>query len=109
MENKKKANWFKITFFALLIIYISLYALNVTGYYDSNLRRKVEFTEEQIAEFERDIAEGNPVDIKDYLKDQTKDYTNNVSNFGYRLSVQIDAIFNRGITGLLKILSKLLS
>ena len=48
MEKKKKRNWFKITIIALFIAYISLYILNVSGYYDGNLRNKIQFTEEQI-------------------------------------------------------------
>lgn len=109
MDKKKKVNWFKIIFTTLFVAYISLYFLNVSGYYDGNIRRKVQFTEEQIRAFEEDIANGENVDIKDYLKDQNKDFTNNVSKFGYKLSSNIDAIFNNGIKELLKILSKLLT
>lgn len=109
MEKKKKRNWFKITIIALFIAYISLYILNVSGYYDGNLRNKIQFTEEQIQQFEEDVANGEKVDIKDYLKDQNKDYTNNVSKFGYKLSSNIDYFFNNGIREVLKILTMLVS
>lgn len=109
MDNKKKFNWFKALMSVLLIVYVSLYVLNVSGYYDANMRRKVEFTESQIEAFERDVAAGEKVDIKDYLESQNKDYTNNVSKFGYNLSTNIDSAFNRGLQEFLKILTKLLS
>ena len=91
----------------LFIIYISLYFLNVSGYYDSNIRRKVEFTEEQIREFERDIASGETVDVKDYLENQNKDYTNRASRFGYKLSGEIDKIVNGTIEQVVKIFTAL--
>ena len=74
MDKKKKINWFKITIVFLFIAYISLYALNMTGYYNGSMRKKVEFTESQIREFEKDVALGEKVDINDYLEKQTKDY-----------------------------------
>lgn len=109
MEKKKKVNWFKIIFSTLFVAYISLYFLNVSGYYDGNIRRKVQFTEEQIEAFERDVAAGENVDIKDYLKDQNKDFTNNISKFGYKLSFNIDRMFNSGVKEILRVLSKLLT
>lgn len=109
MDKKKKPNWFKIILIVLFIAYVSLYFLTVTGYYDGNIRRKVEFTESQIEAFEKDIAAGEKVDIKDYLESQNKDYTNNVSTFGYKVSTNIDKLFSEGIEKILDILSKLLS
>ncbi len=93
----------------LIVVYLALYFLNVSGYYDGNIRRKVEFTDSQIEAFERDIAAGEQVDIKDYLKDQTKDYTNNVSRFGYKFSTSVEKFVGTSLDEILKILSKLLS
>lgn len=109
MEKKKKPNWFKIVMVTLFIAYVSLYFLTATGYYDGNIRRKVEFTESQIEEFEKDLAAGEKVDIKDYLESQNKDYTNKVSSFGYKMSTNIDKFISGGIEQILNILSKLLS
>lgn len=109
MEKKKKTNWFKIALLGLFIIYISLYALNVTGYYDGAMRRKVEFTNSQIQQFESDIEKGEIVDLNDYLKEQNKDYTNTVSRFGYAFSKNVDDFLNKGIKDVIKFLGKLLS
>lgn len=109
MEKKKKINWFKVVLVFFFIVYIALYALNETGYYDGNIRRKVEFTESQIKEFEADIASGKVVDIESYLDDQNKNYTNNVSKLGYTVSKNVDDFLNKGIKNVLAILGKLLS
>ncbi len=109
MEQKKKTNWFKIIMIILFVGYISLYVLNLSGYYDGNIRRKVAFTDAQIAAFEQDIKNGKTVDTKDYLKDQNKDYTNNVSKLGYSLSKGIDSFLNKGIKNIIGILGKILS
>lgn len=109
MDKKKKTNWFKIVLIVLFVIYMSLYGLNVSGYYDGSIRKKVEFTKEQIEQFEEDIAKGENVDINNYLKDQNKDYTNSASRLGYKISSNVESFFNRGIKDFIKILGKILS
>lgn len=109
MDKKKKTNWFKIIIILLFVAYISLYALNRSGYYDGSIRRKVEFTTDQIKQFEEDIAKGEKVDINDYLKDQNKDFTNNASKLGYTISSNIDSFLNKGIKGIISFLGKILS
>lgn len=109
MDKKKKINWFKITIVFLFIAYISLYALNMTGYYNGSMRKKVEFTESQIREFEKDVALGEKVDINDYLEKQTKDYTNGASRLGYTISKNLDEFLNKGIKNIINLLGKLLS
>jgi len=107
MENKKKINWFKIIISILFLTYISLYILNTTGYYDGSIRRKVEFTSEQIEQFERDVEDGKNVDINNYLKGHNKNYTNKTSKIGYSLSSSVDEFLNGGLKEILKILGKL--
>lgn len=109
MDKKKKTNWFKVIMVILFVAYISLYALNLSGYYDGSIRRKIEFTEEKIEEFEQDVADGKNVDVKDYLEDQNKDYTNGVSRAGYTISKTLDVFLNKGIKDIIGILGKILS
>lgn len=108
-EKKKKTNWFKIIMIILFIAYISLYTLNVTGYYDGSIRRKVELTDEQIALFENDIKDGKEIDVNNYLKNQNYDYTNGASRLGYTISTSVDKVLNKGIKEFVKVLNKLLS
>ena len=107
MEKKKKTNWLQIILIILFIAYISLSTLNVTGYYDGSIRRKVEFTEEQIKEFESDVESGKKIDINDYLKGQTKNYTNRTSQIGYEFSSSIDSFLNNGLKDIMKVLGRL--
>lgn len=109
MDSKKKFNWFKLILGVLFVAYASLYALDISGYYDGNRRRKVEFTEEQIREFEKDIAQGVEVDLKDYLDNTNKDYSNGASKIGYTISKNIDTFLNKGIKNILNFLGKILS
>ena len=107
METKKKPNYLRILLIGLFFAYIVLYILNITGYYNGNIRRKVQFTESQIKNFESDIESGEKVDLKDYLKDQEKDYTNNTSNMGYAISTNVETFLNNGIKEFIGFLSKL--
>ena len=107
METKKKPNYLKIILIGLFFAYIVLYVLNSTGYYDGSIRRKVAFTESQIKKFEGDVKNGENVELKDYLKNQEKNYTNNTSNVGYAISTNVEAFLNSGIKDFIGFLSKL--
>lgn len=110
MEEKKKvkgAKEFKAIFFLLVFIFAFLYFADVTGYYDKNISKSSVLTKEAILEFEKDVADGKAVDIKDYVKGNTKDYTNTYSDLGYKVSSTIDAILNDGVGYLVKILEAL--
>lgn len=109
MENKKKINWFKYIMISLFVVYSALYLLNLSGYYDGSIRRKVEFTTEQIEQFEADVKDGKNVDLTNYLENQTKDYTNAVSKLGYTISSNVDKFLNEGISEIIKVLSSILS
>lgn len=107
METKKKPNYIKITIIGLFILYIILYILKSTGYYEGSIRKKTSLTEVEIKRFEKDIEDGVEVDLKDYLKDQNKNYTNNTSKFGYNVSTKTEYILNEGLKKIVKILSRL--
>ena len=107
METKKKPNYLKILLMGLFFAYMILYVLNATGYYDGSIRRKVAFTESQIKTFEGDVKNGESIDLKDYLKDQEKDYTNNTSDIGYAISTNVELFLNNRIKDFMSILSKL--
>lgn len=106
-EKKKKPNYLKFILITLFVIYISLYILNYTGYYDGNIRRRVEFTKDQIEEFESDVESGEIVDLNDYLKEQNKDYVNKTSRMGYAISTNTEKFLNEGLKEIIKFLSKL--
>lgn len=105
-EKKKKTNYFKIIFIVLFIIFISLYFMNVIGYYDV-ARNRTALTQEQINRFERDIEEGNYIDLNDYLEEETKEYDNGFSNISLNISNGIDTVLNNGLKSALKAIEKL--
>ncbi len=74
MKKKKLHPILKILI-VLFVFYVILYSLAKTGYYDKRIRDKTTFTEQQIAQFEADIAAGNNVDTQKYLP-EVHDYSN---------------------------------
>lgn len=106
-EKKKKFNYLKFIIVLLFLIYIVLYILNVTGYYDGNIRKRVEFTKEQMEVFESDVNDGKSVDLNEYLKEQNKNYTNKTSKLGYAISTNTEKLINDGVKEIVKFLSRL--
>ena len=79
METPKKKNKFIYVLYLLLIIFGLLYYAGQTGYYENKLSNNSRLTKEAIMEFEKDIADGKAVDIKDYIE-PPKDYQNRYSS-----------------------------
>lgn len=112
MEDKKnvKVNKnLKRLSFLLLIIFATLYISGKTGYYETRIENKTILTKDAIKEFEKDVAEGKEVDIKDYVDTKVTNYNNKFSNMGLTLSNSIDYILNDGVKWILKIIKTLFS
>lgn len=105
-EKKKKSTPWGVILIVLFIIFISLYFMNVIGYYDVN-RNRMMMTEEKIKEFELDVESGNYIDINDYLEDVKRDYDNGFSNLSLKVSNGIDVFLNKGLKSAMKALEKL--
>jgi hypothetical protein len=88
------SNFFKYTFIILFIVYIALYLSQVTGYYEFDQYKKTRLTEEKIKAFEQDVKKGNKITIDSYLDKTKKDYNNNISRSGLKLSIILDKIFS---------------
>lgn len=109
MEEPVKKNYkFRIILYVLISVFGILYFASFTGYYENRISNQTRLTKEAIAQFENDISEGKPVDIKDYLEEK-KDYQNIYSNLGYTISNAIDVALNDGVSYLFKILKALFS
>ena len=102
--NKLIYFFFIIMFVAFLSIYIS----TTTGIETDNNKKSV-FTEEKIKEFEKDVAEGKNVNIKDYVVDTSKDYTNKITNFGESMSDLIYDMVNGVLKGSFKVVEKMIN
>lgn len=95
MEMKYKI--FKWSFVFLLVIFLTLYFSQLTGYYEYQNYQKMVMTEEQIMQFEQDIKDGKEVDIKDYVVNINRDYDNSLSNLGMNISNIISNTVKNGI------------
>lgn len=95
--NKKPKSKFKVTFYILLISFCIVYVSGKTGYYETNLHKNTLLTSEAIKEFEKDIADGKAVDIKDYIKADVHDYRNSYSKLGFNISKTISTVLTEGV------------
>ena len=66
METKYKV--FKWSFNFLLVIFLTLYFSQLTGYYEYQNYQKMIMTEEQIKQFEQDIKDGKEVSLLNRLE-----------------------------------------
>ncbi len=103
----KKKNPFYYLFLLSLLIFSALYIALESGYYENKVSKKATITAEKIEEFEEDVAKGNAVDIKEYLKDDYVDYSSKVSKAGISVSNSIDSFMTDGIGKIIKVLDKL--
>ena len=82
IKNKR----LKIIIAIILIIFASSYYVSNSGYYEYHLQERTILTNEKIKEFEEDVKNNNNIDVKNYLENEEKDYTNNLTNIVYTIS-----------------------
>jgi YbbR domain-containing protein len=99
---------FYIIISLLFAVFITLYISQATGYYNYEQYKKTELTKDKIEQFERDVADGKNVDIKDYLENVKVDYSNTASNTGLKISNTITKYVKSGVNGTLFFFSLLL-
>lgn len=83
--------------------------MQTSGYNEYTKNRENMLTEEQIKEYEEDIAAGKDVTIKDYLNKDKVNYDNKVSDLGLDLSEFIGEIFNKGMNAFFEMLNEAVS
>ena len=89
--------------FVLFTLYISFYVASVSGYYEYEKSEQNKMTEEKMKEFENDIKNGKKVDIKDYLTDIKKDYSNGATKLGIDFSMIVEKFMSKGINEMVNI------
>lgn len=105
--NKEKV--FNITIIILFAIFMTIYLSSNRGYYEYGLYKKVELTNDEIKRFEEDVKNNKSIDVEKYLKDSTKDYTNEVSKISLSISKFTSKYIKKGIDGIFKTIDKLMS
>ena len=76
------SKWFYIFMSLLFIIFLIIFFSCKTNYVEYKNYSKVKVTNEKIKQFEKDISEGKNVNINDYIENETKDYSNNITKTG---------------------------
>ena len=102
-----KSNLLKIILILSFTIFVASYFIEETGYYDYKLQEKMVLTNEQIKKFEQDIKEGKEVDIESYLKENDKDYSNNITTNITKVSLTTNKYLKKGIESIFGILNNL--
>lgn len=97
----KAKNIFRIIIMTLFLLFISLYIIGNSSYYDYSATRKTKLTEEQIKEFEEKIAKGEKIDLNDYKNDENK-YDNVISKTSLKLSNNIGKYVQKGLNFIFK-------
>ena len=99
MEEKKNKGKqrFRLVLMGLLMLFVFVYLSGKTGYYETHQAKNTRLTGAAILEFEKDVAAGKPVDIKDYIKADVTDYRNTYSRLGYNISSGINTVLNDGV------------
>lgn len=92
-----KENIARIIILILFILFIGLYLVGNSGYYDYEEAKKTRLTKEQIEIFEEDLKEGNAIDIENYLELNKKDYSNIISDTTLNISTTISKTFSKAL------------
>ena len=94
-------------FMVLFLSFLVVYCAELTGYYEYQNHKHAVLTEEQIKQFEKDVANGKEVDINEYLVKDERVYNNNLSKISSKLSNGISKIVQKGVESTFKFLSNI--
>lgn len=104
-----KTNAARLVVLILIFLFSILYFMQLNGYNEYTQNKKNMLTEEQIREYEEDIAAGRDVTLKDYIKDDKTDYTNGIARLGLDISYFIENTFNKGMNAFFEMLNEAVS
>jgi len=106
--KKKRISPVLLVTIILFGIYMALYYMAETGYYEYKEYNKMILTEEAMKQFESDIKEGKDVSVENYITPE-KNYENKISNLGLKTSESLEKFMTKGIGGFFKVLGSLVS
>lgn len=98
---------FKRTISILFIIFIILYFQVETGI-NNPLKEKTIITQENIEKFEKDVKNGEFIDIKNYTETKHIDTSNFISNAGYTISNKASRLIGKELKDFFKFVGKLI-
>lgn len=71
------------------------------------MKNRTTLTNKQIEKFEEDVKNNVNVDINNYVVPENVDYSNKFTNVTYKTSTSVNKYLKKGITGVFKVLNKL--
>lgn len=92
MNKKKTMHPILKIILLLFFIYIAFFVVDMSGYYEGKIRNNVELTSDRIIEFEQLVQSGEDIDLESFLKKDNEDYSNKVSRFGEKLTLELQDI-----------------
>ena len=95
----------KPIFILLGIIYIAIFIISLTGYYESLENKNSRLTTEAIERFEKDILKGEEIVASNYLEEK-EDYNNLFTRLGIKIGNAIEFIFKKVMKGILTEIEK---
>ena len=78
-------------------MFVGVYLVGNSSYYDYEAASKSRLTKEQIKKFEEDVKNGNAIDAKEYLQINEKNYDNPISHATLDISKTISNSFDRAL------------
>lgn len=98
--KKSKSRYFFRVLFIFFLIYVALLIAYESGYYETKAGNKATLTKEAMEQFEADLENGEMVDVKNYLVEEHKDYSNGITKVGNKISNSISDVMTKGLSGL---------
>ena len=105
--DKKRKNPFLRIIGVLFLLFIIIYCLQVSGYYETKMHAKTAYTNEKILEFEEDVKSGKEIDLNKYVNEDNKDYSNMFTRLSDKVGSVANSVFSEGLDGVYKVLKTL--
>ena len=105
----KSEKVFRFIMIFLFVIFLTIYMSYGSRYYDSELHKKVELTNEQILKFENNIKNNVDIDLNEYLNNKHNDYSNSFSKISNEFSNFTSKYIKKGISSIIDGVTNLLS
>ena len=109
MEKKNKTNYFKIISYSVIFLFVIVYFVGSTGYYENQIAYKTTLTHDAIDKFENDILEGKVVDLESYVETDENNYETTFTTIGEEINESILLFVNEGLLEAGSIIKYLLS
>lgn len=107
MKKNKKSKYFFRILFCFFLVFVALLIAYESGYYETRMSNRAVLTKEAMDKFEEDVKNGEAVDVNDYLKSESVDYSNGITKIGNKISNGISEIMTNGLSGLFNALKGL--